>query len=697
MQSLKDIYSSWEKKVIDVRNPDRIISPKVSERENQLLNDVKKWTWKDISFSKKHSIKLSKKTWKNFDALEKSIKKIWVPKKKDIKIAKRTSTFSFSWTVLSAFKKIRNMWYIGAIYICLFSILFLWIIGYLDKIIIENRVNAGYEKLMSLKSWVSGLEDLQKKINNARFDLLIADTLFFPFRILPGEKINSISHVISGWRYLSSSLDDMLALYSATNSYIWEKDISNIYFTQLFENFRWDLVDIEASLSKSIYHYESVSWLPSKDLQNQKDLSVKNLKEIQWYLSTINNDFSHLQNLLGHDERKKYLIVFQNADEIRPTWGFMGSMWLLEIFRWRVQLFQKKDVYAIEWDLKSSDYERLAPPKWIDQITDTFGLRDANYFANIKDSSNTINFFTSRAWLNLDGIIYINQSSLLRMLELTWPIYSEKLEREISAENFSELMSLVVEAKTFKKWTLWTPKQVLFDFMEDYSKKLISEWNYFEYLKVILHDIKSRDIMAWSFSNDDRKVLEDLDLVGNIDYDSSLDFAYPVYTSISWNKSDRYMEHSYTQTIAYWDNCSFNASLEMKLTHNMGKMKRERIQSLINEFELDSPNLFEIQWASPNKQYVRVILPSKSNIREQDGMEIVDYGSRKWVEFFITTEVQQSSFFTIDYTLPNPKCQDYTYKLYKQPGIKDFIIEMSIGDQKFKYQNREEDFYFEVR
>ncbi len=73
--------------------------------------------------------------------------------------------------------------------------------------------------------------------------------------------------------------------------------------------------------------------------------------------------FPGFLELLGHSERKRYLIVFQNADEIRPTGGFMGSMGLLEIFRGQVQLFQKKDVYAIEWDLKKSQYERLPAPK----------------------------------------------------------------------------------------------------------------------------------------------------------------------------------------------------------------------------------------------------------------------------------------------------------------------------------------------
>jgi hypothetical protein len=50
--------------------------------------------------------------------------------------------------------------------------------------------------------------------------------------------------------------------------------------------------------------------------------------------------------------------------------------------------------------------------------------------------------------------VYINQNILLNLLELSGPVYFEPLDIDISADNFSEVMSLMVEAKTFKKGTL---------------------------------------------------------------------------------------------------------------------------------------------------------------------------------------------------------------------------------------------------
>jgi hypothetical protein len=86
------------------------------------------------------------------------------------------------------------------------------------------------------------------------------------------------------------------------------------------------LVDIENSLKKSLDQYKAISWLPSDDLEQKRISSIQEIEKLHGYLQTISTKFPEFLDLLGHSERKRYLIVFQNADEIRPTGGFMGSM-----------------------------------------------------------------------------------------------------------------------------------------------------------------------------------------------------------------------------------------------------------------------------------------------------------------------------------------------------------------------------------
>ncbi len=258
-------------------------------------------------------------------------------------------------------------------------------------------------------------------------------------------------------------------------------------------------------------------------------------------------------------------------------------------------------------------------------------------------------------------------------------------------------MSLVVEAKSFQEGTLGTPKQVLFDFIEVFSKKLMADGDYFDYLQSLVQDTESRDIMMWSFHETEQKLLADMGLDGSIDYDVTLDSVYPVYTSLSGNKSDRYMQRKYRQSIKTTQTCAFDVQLEIQSTHDMGKKKREGIENLITEYQLNTPNLLEIQGADRNRQFVRIVLPPTAKILPQKDMEIVSYGTRTGVEFFLDTQLQQTSFFTLNYTLPNTQCKPYTYTFYKQAGIPDYDMILDYNSETFSYPDQQKDFFFEKR
>lgn len=697
-KKIRDISSEDENLLIDIGTPQEEKEIEVIQETIVLERDISEGEGKIISLKKNREIHLVKKKGKHFDALEKKTAFSSFFQMRNIVIKKqKRESHPLSVTLLLGKRYLQSLSKLGLFLLwcsLVFAVVFL---GYLDKIIVENRVNAGYQKLINIREGNLSLSEIQKNVNNARFDLLIADTLFFPFSLFSGTQINSVEHVIAWGRYLSKALDNMLSLAQKTQEFTQEKPLQKIYFTQLFLNIFEEIQSIESSLETSLSHYNAITWLPSSELEEKRQGNIIKIEKILSYIHVLTDNFPAFLGLLGHEERKRYLIVFQNTDEIRPTGGFMGSMALLEVFRGQIQLFQKKDVYAIEWDLKKSEYERLPAPKWLNELTDTFWLRDANYYLNLKDSSSAIKFFTDRAGINIDGIIYINQNIILRLLEITGPIYFEALEKDINAENFSELMSLSVEAKTFQEGTLWTPKQVLFDFIDIFSQKLIENGEYFDYLQSLVQDVESRDIMVWSFHESQQKILSDLKLDGAIDYAQTLDFVYPVYTSLSGNKSDRYMKRKYRHTVKTTQSCMFDVNFEIQSTHDMGKKRRDAIESLIGEYGLTTPNLLAIQGAERNRQFVRIILPPGSIVRPQEGVEIVQYGNRNWVEFFLDTQLQETSFFTLAYTLPNPECKPYNYTFYKQAGIAKYDIIFDYDTQTYSYPDQQKDFFFEKR
>jgi hypothetical protein len=55
--------------------------------------------------------------------------------------------------------------------------------------------------------------------------------------------------------------------------------------------------------------------------------------------------------------------------------------------------------------------------------------------------------------------------------------------------------------------------------------------------------------MIYSFHSDENSLLWKLNLNGELAFHKTLDFAYPVYTSLSGNKSGRYIKTEYKKSV----------------------------------------------------------------------------------------------------------------------------------------------------
>lgn len=487
-----------------------------------------------------------------------------------------------------------------------------------------------------------------------------------------------------------------MSLLVQLEDYLRENNPRDIYWVHVLERLKPNIEQISEALTHSVQSYKQVEWLPNSSLITQKNQLIDELQNWQWMLQKILENYDTLLSILWKQERKQYLIVFQNADEIRPSWGFMWSMALVSMFRGKVDVFQKKDVYAIEWDLKLADYERRPAPKGINELTEYFWLRDANYFINTRDSAEAIEFFVSQAWLDIDGVVFLNQNSLVRLLEITGPVYFDTLKRDITAYNFSEIMSLLVESKVFDTGTLWTPKQILFDFVPVFFQTLKQQAQYWTYAQFLFQEISRREIVLWLFDTEEQALITELWLDGAVDTSQSLDFWYPVYTSISGNKSDRYMKRAYRYSVTKDSSCAFEVQGDIQSTHAMTKVHRDQIETFKADFDLEpDEELMYIQWTGRNRQYVRYLIPSEATDIELDSGEIVDYGSRKWLEFFLETPLLQTSRYSFSYTLPNPDCKPYTFTHYKQPWLKNYDIDFIYNDALERSNDMNWDFYFE--
>ncbi|PJA47495.1 hypothetical protein CO172_01150 [Candidatus Uhrbacteria bacterium CG_4_9_14_3_um_filter_36_7] len=142
-----------------------------------------------------------------------------------------------------------------------------------------------------------------------------------------------------------------------------------------------------------------------------------------------------LEDLLGSKEKQRYLVVFQNNMEIRPTGGFLGSFAEIAIDQGEVV-----DLYfpaGGTYDLQGSLQTFTIAPKPLQLINPRFEFQDVNWFVDFPTSARKmLEFYQASGQSTVDGVIAINASFVADLLSIIGPVKLSSYERTFTAENF---------------------------------------------------------------------------------------------------------------------------------------------------------------------------------------------------------------------------------------------------------------------
>jgi hypothetical protein len=130
--------------------------------------------------------------------------------------------------------------------------------------------------------------------------------------------------------------------------------------------------------------------------------------------------------LLGIEEERNYLIIFQNDKELRPTGGFLTAYSVSKIEDGKFEQVSSNDIYNLD-----AKYKPVipAPEPIIDYIKGPYTisknlrLRDMNWSPDFNES---MNLFTEESkdlgFEDIDGIIAVDTYLLVNILEVLGPI-----------------------------------------------------------------------------------------------------------------------------------------------------------------------------------------------------------------------------------------------------------------------------------
>ncbi|MCH2189289.1 DUF4012 domain-containing protein, partial [Candidatus Gracilibacteria bacterium] len=233
----------------------------------------------------------------------------------------------------------RYMGVIQLAAVLFFLACFLW----LSKLFVISYVESGYQRLLKLRDDAGNITRMQEHLNDARFDFILADILYFPFQIIPQRDIQNGYHIIKAGKYLTELGDRSFYLYSGISEQIQSRGIEHISYVQLLRNLKTEFEQTQYQLGQAISHYDSIEDLSDGYIAYKIDQANQILKKAYSFNRLLNLNYDAFLDIIGASGPRKYLIVFQNADEIRPTGGFMGSMGIVTIENGQLIDFDKRD------------------------------------------------------------------------------------------------------------------------------------------------------------------------------------------------------------------------------------------------------------------------------------------------------------------------------------------------------------------
>lgn len=358
--------------------------------------------------------------------------------------------------------------------------------------------------------------------------------------------------------------------------------------------------------------------------------------------------------LFGSLGPRRYVVLFQNNTELRPTGGFIGSYATLEFDQQQVTNFY---VQTNIWksDTAFSAKYPIKPPYPIDQATTVWAMRDANWDIDFPGTAKQVlDFYHKMYGQPAHGVIGIDTSIILQLLNVTGPIDFPEYQTQLDSSNFLSVVQYKVEIEYFKNKANKVdnePKQIISDFMPKFFAKLstLKGEQAAAVNKILVEALARKSIQIYTIQPDAEQALVTLDVAGQVKTTSS-DYLYLNNANMGGGKS------------------SLNVTQEVNLKQNSAGRPLE------NTLEITRTHHGNGVWPdADNVNYLRIMVPRGSTLVKTDGAfelhaTTEEDGKTVFAGWF-NTPVASKRFATITYRLPDTIGKDnYSLLLQRQPG-----------------------------
>ncbi len=331
--------------------------------------------------------------------------------------------------------------------------------------------------------------------------------------------------------------------------------------------------------------------------------------------------------ILGHNNPRQYLLIFQNNSEIRATGGFIGTYGLLELDRGEMTNLFVDGIYNADGQL----HEKIIPPRPIQKVSTAWSMHDANWFPDFPTSAEKISWFYEKTGgPTVDGVISLTPTVIERLLELTGPISMPEYEVVLDSNNFVELIQYKVEIDYDKE--LNQPKKILADFAPLFIKKLeeFDSEKKKKAIEIFLDAFEEKHILAYFKDSSLEQLAIEEGWAGELK-ETNKDFLSVVSSNINGFKTDRVVDESINLSSEIGEDGSIINTLTIKRVHQGGQTNYD-------------------WWNRVNANFLRVYLPLGSELISASGQTRenyhppIDYDKQGFKKDPLVNEIESKMF-----------------------------------------------------
>lgn len=390
-----------------------------------------------------------------------------------------------------------------------------------------------------------------------------------------------------------------------------------------------------------------------------------------------------LPDLLGNPEPRRYLLLFQNDAELRPTGGFMTAYASLDVLKGKIEPGVSEDIYTLDNNFKGK-VPAPDPIKKYLPLVYNWNLRDMNLSPDFKISMDTFTQYYKQVLIapEVDAVIAIDTEFMVRILRSLGPIGVPGFGGKFSADNdprcdcpqvIYELENIITrptyEIREGRKSILGPLMNSMLANMMGSPK---TKWA--EFFTIFTDSVREKHILMYFYDADKQAAAESLGAAGRINSYHG-DYLHINDTNFAGAKSNLFVEQEVVQEISVQEDGSYTKKLTLTYRNPAppSNCNLEAGQLCLNGILRD---------------WMRIYVPKGAKLTAARGFELdmgtgEDLGHTVFDGFF-TLSPQSVKKLEIEYTVPAGLVPDAEFKILiqKQPGIDPVKHSVSVNGSK---------------